>query len=116
MVFFVLGVMVSALFSTSLNQELIMPLALNDWVATFSLMVFAAILSLCSTSDAFIAATLISFPAVAKLAFLVFGPMFDLKLLFIYGAVFRKRFVASLGVSLFLLIGMICVRLRIFGL
>jgi uncharacterized protein len=116
MLFFVLGVMVSALFSTSLNQELIMPLALNDWVATFSLMVFAAILSLCSTSDAFIAATLISFPAVAKLAFLVFGPMFDMKLLFIYGAVFRKRFVASLGVSLFLLIGMICVRLRIFGL
>jgi uncharacterized membrane protein YraQ (UPF0718 family) len=56
----VLGVMVSALFSTSLNQELIMPLALNDWVATFSIMVFAAILSLCSTSDAFIAATLIS--------------------------------------------------------
>jgi uncharacterized protein len=116
MVFFVLGVMVSALFSTSLNQELIMPLALNDWIATFSLMVFAGILSLCSTSDAFIAATLISFPAVAKLAFLVFGPMFDLKLLFIYGAVFRKRFVAGLGAGLFLLIGMICVRLRILGL
>jgi uncharacterized membrane protein YraQ (UPF0718 family) len=116
MVFFVLGVMVSALFSTSLNQELIMPLALNDWIATFSLMVFAGILSLCSTSDAFIAATLISFPYVAKLAFLVFGPMFDLKLLFIYGAVFRKRFVAGLGVGLFLLIGMICVRLRILGL
>ena len=116
MVFFVLGVMVSALFSTSLNQELIMPLALNDWIATFSLMVFAAILSLCSTSDAFIAATLISFPAVAKLAFLVFGPMFDLKLLFIYGAVFRKRFVAGLGIGLFLLIGLICVRLKILGL
>jgi uncharacterized protein len=116
MVFFVLGVMISALFSTSLNQELIMPLALNDWVATFSLMVFAGILSLCSTSDAFIAATLISFPAVAKLAFLVFGPMFDLKLLFIYGAVFRKRFVAALGVTLFILIGLICVRLRILGL
>jgi len=116
MVFFILGVMVSALFSTSLNQEIIMPLALSDWLATFSLMVFAAILSLCSTSDAFIAATLISFPAVAKLAFLVFGPMFDLKLLFIYSAVFRKRFVAGLGIGLFLLIGMICVRLRIFGL
>ena len=50
LVFFVLGVMVSALFSTSLNQEVIMPLALNDWLATFSLMVFAGILSLCSTS------------------------------------------------------------------
>ena len=116
MVFFVLGVTISALFSTSVNQELIMPLALNDWVATFSLMGFAAILSLCSTSDAFIAATLIAFPAVAKLAFLVFGPMFDLKLLFIYSAVFRKRFVVGLGVGLFILIGLICVRLKVLGL
>jgi uncharacterized protein len=116
MVFFVLGVTVSALFSTSVNQELIMPLALNDWIATFSLMGFAAILSLCSTSDAFIAATLIAFPSVAKLAFLVFGPMFDLKLLFIYSAVFRKKFVAGLGIGLFILIGLICVRLTILGL
>jgi uncharacterized membrane protein YraQ (UPF0718 family) len=116
MVFFVLGVTISALFSTSVNQELIMPLALNDWIATFSLMGLAAILSLCSTSDAFIAATLIAFPGVAKLAFLVFGPMFDLKLLFIYSAVFRKRFVAGLGAGLFILIGLICVRLRILGL
>jgi uncharacterized membrane protein YraQ (UPF0718 family) len=116
MVFFVLGVAISALFSTAVNQEVIMPLALNDWVATFSLMGFAAILSLCSTSDAFIAATLIAFPGVAKLAFLVFGPMFDLKLLFIYSAVFRKRFVAGLALGLFILIGLICVRLRILGL
>jgi hypothetical protein len=97
MVFFILGVAISALFSTAVNQELIIPFALNDWVATFSLMGFAALLSLCSTSDAFIAATLIAFPGVAKLAFLVFGPMFDLKLLFIYSAVFRKRFIAGLG-------------------
>jgi uncharacterized protein len=116
MVFFVLGVAVSAVFSTALNQELIMPLALNDWIATASMMVLAAILSLCSTSDAFIAATFIAFPGVAKLAFLVFGPMFDLKLLFIYSAVFRKRFVAGLAIGLFLLIGLICVRLRILGL
>ncbi len=116
MVFFILGVTVSSLFSTAVNQELIMPLALNDWIATFSMMGFAAILSLCSTSDAFIAATFIAFPAVAKLAFLVFGPMFDLKLLFIYSAVFRKRFVAGMAVGLFILIGLICVRLRILGL
>ena len=103
MVFFVLGVAISALFSTAVNQELIMPLALNDWIATASMMVLAAILSLCSTSDAFIAATFIAFPGVAKLAFLVFGPMFDLKLLFIYSAVFRKRFVVGLAVGLFTL-------------
>ncbi len=113
MVYFVLGVAVSALFSTSVNQEIIMPLALNDWLAVFSMMGLAVILSLCSTSDAFIAATFVAFPAVAKLAFLVLGPMFDLKLLFIYSAVFKKRFVAGLAVGLFVLIGLICVRLAV---
>ncbi len=115
MVFFIFGVAVSSLFSTAVNQELIMPLALNDWIATGSMMGLAAVLSLCSTSDAFIAATFIAFPTVAKLAFLTFGPMFDLKLLFIYSAVFRKRFVIGLAVGLFILIGLICMRLRILG-
>lgn len=113
MVYFVLGVAISAVFSTSVNQEIIMPLALNDWLAVFSMMGLAVILSLCSTSDAFIAATFVAFPAVAKLAFLVLGPMFDLKMLFIYSAVFKKRFVAGLAVGLFVLIGLICVRLAV---
>ena len=41
-----------------------------------------------------------AFSWVAKLAFLVFGPMVDLKLLFMYSTVFKKRFVAGLVVSL----------------
>jgi len=71
----------------------------------------AGILTLCSTSDAFVAATLTAFPPVAKLAFLVFGPMMDVKLAFIYSALFRKRFVIGLAVALFLVIGVVCVRL-----
>jgi uncharacterized membrane protein YraQ (UPF0718 family) len=113
MVYFILGVAISALFSTSVNQEIIMPLALNDWLAVFSLMSLAVILSLCSTSDAFIAATFVAFPAVAKLAFLVLGPMLDLKMLFMYSAVFKKRFVIGLAIGLFVLIGLICVRLTV---
>ncbi len=116
MVYFVLGVGVSAIFSTSVNQEFIMPLAMNDWLAVFSMMGLAVILSLCSTSDAFIAATFVAFPPVAKLAFLVLGPMFDLKMIFLYGAVFKKRFVLGLAVGLFVLIGLICVRLKVIGL
>ena len=116
MVYFVLGVGVSAAVSTGLNQEVILPLALNDWLATGSMMLLAFVLSLCSTSDAFIAATFIAFPAVAKLAFLVFGPMLDLKLLFLYSSVFKKRFVAGLAVGLFVLVGLICIRMSILGL
>lgn len=113
MVYFILGVAIASIFSTSINQEIIMPLALNDWLAVSSLMGFAVILSLCSTSDAFIAATFVAFPFVAKLAFLVLGPMLDLKMLFMYSAVFKKRFVIGLAVGLFVLIGLICVRLTV---
>jgi uncharacterized membrane protein YraQ (UPF0718 family) len=113
MFYFVLGVGVAALLSTAVNQSLLLPLALDVWLATASMMGLSVILSLCSTSDAFIAATFITFPFVSKLAFLVMGPMFDLKLIFIYSAVFRKRFVLGLGIGLFVLIGLICVRLSV---
>ena len=116
MVYFILGVAVASVFSTAVNQELFLPLALNDWLAVPSMMTLAGVLSLCSSSDAFIAATFVAFPAVAKLAFLVFGPMMDLKLLFIYSAVFTKRFVVGLAVGLFILIGLLCVRLSVIGL
>ena len=112
-VYFVLGAGAAALFNTSVNQDFIVPLATNDWLATGSLMALSATLCLCSTTDAFIAATFSMFPTVSKLAFLVFGPMVDLKLIFIYSSVFRKRFVFGLVVGLFLLIGLLCMRLRV---
>ena len=116
MVYFILGVAVASLFGTAINQELFLPLAINDWIAVPSMMTLAGILSLCSSSDAFIAATFVTFPAVAKLAFMVFGPMMDLKLIFIYSAVFTRRFVLGLAIGLFILIGLLCVRLSVIGL
>ena len=53
------------------------------------------------------------FPTVAKLAFLVFGPMVDLKLIFVFSSVFKKRFVLGLVISLFVVIGLLCMRLRV---
>jgi uncharacterized membrane protein YraQ (UPF0718 family) len=116
MVYFILGVAVASLFGTAINQEIFLPLALNDWLAVPSMMTLAGILSLCSSSDAFVAATFVAFPAVAKLAFMVFGPMMDLKLVFIYSAVFTRRFVLGLAVGLFILIGLLSVRLSVIGL
>ena len=113
MVYFILGVGVASVFSTAVNQELFLPLSLDDRLAVPAMMSLAGILSLCSSSDAFIAATFVAFPAVAKLAFLVFGPMMDLKLAFIYSAVFTRRFVAALAVGLFVIIGLLCLRLAV---
>lgn len=112
-VFFVLGAAVATLFNTSVNQQVIMPLAENRALAVGSLMALAALLSLCSTSDAFVAATFTPFPSAAKLAFMSFGPVVDLKLVFIYGLVFRKRFIGILVAALILLIFAACTLLPI---
>jgi uncharacterized membrane protein YraQ (UPF0718 family) len=112
-VFVVIGAALASVFNTAVAQTSIYSLALNPWTATASLMVLAFVVAVCSTSDAFIAATLTAFPLSAKLAFLVFGPVFDLKLIFLYSLVFRRRFVLALGIGLFVLIGLICVRLSV---
>lgn len=110
-VFFVLGAAAAALFGTAVNQEIILPLSTNLPLSIASLMGLASVLSVCSTTDAFIAATLTSFPMAAKLAFLVFGPMLDFKLLFLYGAAFSKRFILMLALGLFVVIGLVCWRI-----
>jgi hypothetical protein len=110
-VYFVIGAAAASLFTTAVNQEIILPLASNPPLSIVSLMGLASVLSVCSTTDAFIAATLTTFPMAAKLAFLVFGPMLDFKLLFLYGAAFSKRFILLLATGLFLTIGLLCWRL-----
>lgn len=107
-VFFVLGAAVATLFNTSVNQQVIMPLAEDRVLAVASMMALAAVLSLCSTSDAFVAATFTAFPSASKLAFMVFGPVVDLKLVFIYGLIFRKRFIVFLAAGLALLVFLLC--------
>jgi hypothetical protein len=110
-VYFVIGAGAASFFTTAVNQEIILPLASSPVLSIASLMGLASVLSVCSTTDAFIAATLTTFPMAAKLAFLVFGPMLDFKLLFLYGAAFSKRFILCLAVGLFLVIGVLCWRL-----
>jgi uncharacterized protein len=106
--YFTIGAAIAATFNTAVDQQLILPLASHPTLSIVAMMVLSGILTLCSTSDAFIAATFVTFPMVARLAFLVFGPMFDLKLFFLYSVLFKKRFVIALGIGLFLLIGLLC--------
>lgn len=111
--YFVLGAAVASLFNTAVNQQLVMPLAESRSLAVAGMMTLAAILSLCSTSDAFVAATFMAFPSAAKLAFLVFGPVVDLKLVFIYGLVFRRHFVAWMVIVLAVLVWTACIFLPV---
>jgi uncharacterized membrane protein YraQ (UPF0718 family) len=110
-VYFAIGVTITALFNTGIapGANWLDGLAANETAAPAALMTLAFILSLCSTSDAFIAATLDKFSWGAKLAFLTFGPMMDVKLLFLYQTVLRKRFIVFLAIGLFVAIGAITI-------
>jgi uncharacterized membrane protein YraQ (UPF0718 family) len=115
-VFFVIGAAITSLLGTAVDRSVIAHLAGTPLIAILAMMLAAVALALCSTTDAFIAATSFpGFPMTAKLAFLVFGPMFDLKLYWLYGLLFRRRVVVLLGLGLFLGTGLICWRLHVLG-
>jgi uncharacterized membrane protein YraQ (UPF0718 family) len=59
-------------------------------------MLLAVMLSLCSEADAFVAVSFVQFPLGSQLAFLVYGPVIDLKLGLLYGATFGWKFVGWL--------------------
>ena len=108
--YFTIGVMITALYRTQIDQASMDRFGSSDWMGVPAMMVLAFILSLCSTSDAFIADQMLSFSSAAKLAFLTYGPMMDVKLVFMYSAVFKPKFVIALAVGLFLLLGLIFIQ------
>lgn len=109
--FFVIGVAITSFFNTAISREVIAPLAQSTPLAIISMMGLAALLALCSTTDAFVAWTFTAFPPQAKLAFMLFGPLFDLKLFWLYGIIFKRRFVTLLALGLFVVIAVLCWRI-----
>ena len=69
-------------------------------VAILMMMGFAILFCLCSEADAFVAANFqVFWPPASKLAFLVLGPMLDLKLYLMYTRVFRPRLIFTIILS-----------------
>jgi uncharacterized protein len=105
--YFTIGVIITSVFNTQVDQAKVDAFASSEWLAIPSMMSLGFVLSLCSTSDAFIAAPMAAFSMASKLAFLVFGPMMDVKLVFMYAAVFKRRVVVAMLLGLFVLIGLL---------
>lgn len=94
--FIVLGAALAALLQTAIPQDIVSGIAEEPLIGALALMAIAFVLSLCSEADAFVAVSFTQFSIGSQLAFLVFGPVLDTKLSFLYGATFRGRFVARL--------------------
>ncbi len=103
--FLLFGAFITALLQTIISRQAISAVADHDVGSQLFMMGLAYVLSLCSTSDAFVAASFSSmFPPTALLAFLVFGPMVDLKSTLMLLSVFRRKFVLAFILLLFALV------------
>ncbi len=80
----------------------------NPILAIPLMMIMALLLCLCSEADAFLAASFKGMSISAKLAFLVFGPMLDLKLLLMYTRVFKLKLILTIVASVTVFTLIVC--------
>ncbi|HEY3265036.1 MAG TPA: permease [Actinomycetota bacterium] len=97
--FLLLGATLAAIVQTFLPASVIDGVARIPVVSLLVMMGLAFVLSLCSESDAFIAASFTPFGPAAQLAFLVFGPMVDFKLAALYLGTFKRGFFPTMLVA-----------------
>ncbi|HEY3010252.1 MAG TPA: permease [Micromonosporaceae bacterium] len=90
--FLVLGAMAAATINVIVPARWLQAVADKPALGILALALFAVVLSICSEADAFVAASLTQFSLTARLAFLVVGPMVDLKLFSMQAGVFGRRF------------------------
>lgn len=99
--YLLIGAFFASVFQTFFDRNVLDAVAHNEVISPIIMMGFGYVLSICSAADAFIAASFGHvFSVKALLAFLVFGPMLDMKNTLMLFAYFQKRFV-------FFLIGII---------
>ncbi|MER5323555.1 permease [Streptosporangium roseum] len=95
--FLIVGGLAAATLNVMVPREWLAALAEVPWLAVVVMALLAVLLSICSEADAFVAASMTAFSPTAKLAFLVVGPMVDLKLIALqtgtFGRAFALRFV-----------------------
>jgi uncharacterized membrane protein YraQ (UPF0718 family) len=88
----VLGSAIAACLQVFVPRDLILGLGQGPVTSILAMMLLAAVVSICSTVDAFFALSFASiFTTGSLLAFLVFGPMIDLKGIGLMLSIFKPR-------------------------
>ncbi|MEG4496404.1 permease [Microcoleus sp. F10-C6] len=88
----VIGSAIAAIIQVGAPRELILNLGQGPVSSILAMLLLAAVVSICSTVDAFFALSFAStFTSGSLLAFLVFGPMIDLKGIGLMLSIFKSR-------------------------
>jgi uncharacterized membrane protein YraQ (UPF0718 family) len=95
--YLVAGALLAAAMQTVVPQAVILSIGQGPVSSVVVMLVLAFVLSVCSTVDAFLSlAFASSFTTASLLAFLVFGPMVDIKSTLMFLGVFKQRVVVYL--------------------
>lgn len=102
--YFVIGSAIAAVTQQVINREILEAVGGGPILSVLIMIAFAFLICICSEADAFVAATFAStFTPGALLAFLVAGPMTDIKNTIMMLASFRRPFVIFLNIAIFIL-------------
>ena len=98
--FLVFGAVAAGLLQTLVVRSELAAVIGSPVVSILLMMSLAILLSLCSEADAFVAASFRTMlPLAAQMAFMVLGPMLDLKLIAMYFRMFSKRLILALSAT-----------------
>ncbi len=102
--FLVIGALLAALMQTFVPQSWLLSIGQGPILSVIMLSLLAVLLSVCSTVDSFIALAFANtFSTGSVLAFLVYGPMVDIKATLMYLRVFKRKTVVILVILPWLL-------------
>ena len=90
--FLVIGAATAASLQTLVPRSVLDSVAGRGLLGVLALAGLAVVLAICSEADAFVAASLTQFSLTARLAFMVVGPMVDVKLVALQAGTFGRRF------------------------
>ncbi|WP_328996417.1 permease [Kribbella sp. NBC_01245] len=90
--FLVVGAAVAATLNVVVPRSWMDSVAENLLLSVILLGLLAVVLAICSEADAFVAASLTQFSMTAKLAFMVVGPVVDVKLIALQAGTFGGKF------------------------
>jgi uncharacterized membrane protein YraQ (UPF0718 family) len=113
-VFLILGAVLAAVARSYITSDQIEGLSRDQpFLAIPAMMLLAVLMCLCSEADAFVAASFTKMHLSAKVAFLVLGPMLDLKLLMMFTRVFRFRLIVTIVTCVIVLTLVLCLALHL---
>jgi len=108
--YLIMGAFIAAALQTLVPRQIFLSVADTPFLSIAAMMGLAVVLNLCSEADAFISASFqsIGIPFSAQMAFMVLGPMLDIKLVLMYLGLFTRKMILTLifGITLTVFLAM----------